>query len=295
MTTVPSSRDDQPDIWMCLLPALLAWAWLVVKASKMWTAMPDLSFGWLVPILCGFLLWEVWENQPPFVCRWGWRSGLVTFLGLGLFFIFQVYVAAIGVKPAGLAGLGMATMILVIGNLHYVYGPRRWLGMFFPFAFLLIALPVPSVIQTGITTTLQHYVAAVTVEILAIWGIPAQLGGNIIYLSTGPVGIDEACSGIRSLQSAMMATLFIGYLSLKGFWMRSFLLGVGVAVAVLGNLMRVFFLSYQGHHYGLEAIDTHHDSAGWSILIFTVAGVAFVAWALSQLQRRLNLLSREEL
>ncbi len=90
MTTVPSSRDDQPDIWMCLLPALLAWAWLVVKASKMWTAMPDLSFGWLVPILCGFLLWEVWENQPPFVCRWGWRSGLVTFLGLGLFFIFQV-------------------------------------------------------------------------------------------------------------------------------------------------------------------------------------------------------------
>ena len=55
----------------------------------------------------------------------------------------------------------------------------------FPFAFLLIALPVPSVIQTGITTTLQHYVAAVTVEILAIWGIPAQLGGNIIFLSTG--------------------------------------------------------------------------------------------------------------
>ena len=167
--------------------------------------------------------------------------------------------------------------------------------MFFPFAFLLIALPVPLVIQTEITTTLQHYVAAVTVEILAIWGIPAELGGNIIYLSTGPVGIDEACSGIRSLQSAMMATLFIGYLSLKGFWMRSFLLGAGVAVAVLGNLMRVFFLSYQGHHYGLEAIDTHHDSAGWSILIFTVAGVAFVAWALSQLQRRLNLLSREEL
>ena len=207
---------------------------------------------------------------------------------------FQAYVAAIGVKPAGLAGLGMATMILVIGNLHYVYGPRRWLEMFFPFAFLLIALPVPSVIQTGITTTLQHYVAAVTVEILGVWGIPAQLGGNIIYLSTGPVGIDEACSGIRSLQSAMMATLFIGYLSLKGFWMRSFLLGAGVALAVLGNLMRVFFLSYQGHHYSLEAIDTHHDSAGWSILIFTVAGVAFVAWALSQLQRRLNLLSREE-
>ena len=67
MTTVPSSREDQPNIWMCLLPALLAWAWLVVKASKMWTAMPDLSFGWLVPILCGFLLWEVWEHQPPFV------------------------------------------------------------------------------------------------------------------------------------------------------------------------------------------------------------------------------------
>ena len=109
---------------------------------------------------------------------------------------------------------------------------------------------------------MQHYVAAVTVEILAIWGFPAQLGGNIISPpTTGPVGIDEACSGIRSLQSAMMATLFIGYLSLKSFWMRSFLLGAGVAVAVLGNLIREFFLSYQGHHFGLEAIDTNHDSA----------------------------------
>ena len=120
--------------------------------------------------------------------------------------------------------------------------------------------------------------AAVTFEILTIWGIPVQLGRNIIYLSTGPVGIDETCRGIRSLQSAMMATLFICYLSLKGFWMRSFLLVAGVAVAVLGNLMRVFFPSYQGHHYGFEAIDTNDDSAGWSIFIFTLAGVAFVAW-----------------
>ena len=48
----------------------------------------------------------------------------------------------------------------------------------------------------------------------------------------------------------MMATLFIGYLSVNSFRMRPFQLG---------------------------------------------AAVAFVAWALSQLQRCLNLLSREEL
>ena len=68
----------------------------------------------------------------------------------------------------------------------------------------------------------------------------------------------------------MMATLFIGCLWLNSFWMRSFLLGAGVVVAVLGkgvvvavlgNLMRVFFLSYQGHHFGVEAIDTNHYSA----------------------------------
>ena len=45
MTTIQSSREDQPNIWKCLLPAFLAWVWLLVKASKMWTAMPDLSFG----------------------------------------------------------------------------------------------------------------------------------------------------------------------------------------------------------------------------------------------------------
>src|SRR5262249_2127419 len=101
-------------------------------------------------------------------------------------------------------------------------------------------------------------------------------------------GIDEACSGIRSLQSAVMATLFIGYLTLRKNSLRLLLLGAGILIAIGGNLLRSFFLSYVAHSKGAAAIAAFHDAAGWSILSFTAAGVAFVAWLLGRVEKASN-------
>jgi hypothetical protein len=48
------------------------------------------------------------------------------------------------------------------------------------------------------------------VEVLGWLGIPAMAHGNVIEVATGMVGIDEACSGIRSFQSSLMISLFFG-------------------------------------------------------------------------------------
>ncbi len=41
--------------------------------------------------------------------------------------------------------------------------------------------------------------AWMTVTTLVWFGIPAVQMGNVIQIPTGTVGIDEACSGVRSL------------------------------------------------------------------------------------------------
>lgn len=274
-----------------LLPSFLAMGWLGSKASWFWNHQADLQFGWVVALLCGFLFWESWQSKPGIQLRCTWFSGLTGLAGFGFFFIFQIYQAAFGLKPASMVGLALAAMFMVVSNLYFVFGWQGISRFLFAYAFILISLPMPSVVQGTLVNGLQHQVASVTVELLNLFGIPARLAGSVIHLSTGPVGVDDACSGIRSLQSSVMVTLFIGFMSLRYFSLKCLLLVTGIMLAVFGNLVRVFFLSYQAHAHGVEAIKASHDAAGWSILIFTVAGVVISSWFLSKIQARLDRIS----
>jgi exosortase len=155
----------------------------------------------------------------------------------------------------------------------------------FPFAFLLFSFPIPSVIYSPVVVGLQSFVATINVELLRLGGIPASQAGSLIHLPGGTVGIDEACSGVRSLQSTVMATCFISYLTLRSRLFQSMLLFLGISLAVFGNLVRSLFLSYTANSQGVQAIEKFHDAAGWSILLFTAVGVAGLAFGLARLEK----------
>ena len=55
-------------------------------------------------------------------------------------------------------------------------------------------------------------VASVTADAVGIWGIPALREGNLLQIWNGTGGIDEACSGVRSLQTCIMWGLYPGAL-----------------------------------------------------------------------------------
>jgi len=88
-----------------------------------------------------------------------------------------------------------------------------WVRHFaFPVGFILVAVVWPWRIEKGLTQDLMQVVASLTVELLGWLDIPALQRGNLIELGTGTVGIDEACSGIRSFQATLMISLFLGEL-----------------------------------------------------------------------------------
>jgi len=132
---------------------------------------------------------------------------------------------------------------------------------------------------------LQSLVARFNVELLNLIGIPAQQIGSLIHLPNGTVGIDEACSGVRSLQSTIMAAIFIGYVSLKRNSLRLVLFGAGVILAIVGNIGRSLYLSLMAHWRGMDAIERVHDAAGWSVLAFTAAGVILLSWIIGRAEK----------
>jgi exosortase len=270
---------------LMLAPSFLAMAWLVTKVSWFWNHRPDLQFGWVVLMLCGYLFFEAWEKRPALRTTPHWGGILLAIAGAFWLFVVQIYQAAFGVNSASTTGLSLGVLMMVLANLWCVFGGLGMRHFAFSFCFILIALPLPGAIHSPLVNGLQRVVTSINVELLNLLGIPAVRLGSIIKLPTCAVGVDEACSGIRSLQSTIMATLFIGYLTLKNNGSRAMLLFLGIGLAVLGNLIRSMSLTLAANARGSEGVTAAHDMAGWSILIFTVTGVVFCAWGLSKLEK----------
>jgi len=137
----------------------------------------------------------------------------------------------------------------------------------FPICFFLVAVPWPYPLETFLVQTLTRLNVGATLELLGWSGVPAIQHGNVIEISTGAVGIDEACSGIRSMQATLMLSLFLGELYALSVRRRLWCVFAGFALAFVFNAGRTLLLTQVGQAHGIRAIAAWHDPAGVTILV----------------------------
>src|SRR5205814_10714352 len=164
----------------------------------------------------------------------------------------------------------------------YLAGGVRWLRHFaFPILFFLVAVPWPTSLEQIVLQGLMRIDALINVEFLTAIGIPAVQMGNVIEVGSGYVGIDEACTGIPSVQGTFMVSLFLGEFYGFSVLRRLLLVISGALLAFLCNLVRTFLLVWLGAERGIGAIKNWHDPAGHTILVICLLGL----WGLSLLLR----------
>jgi exosortase len=281
-----SGASARAALW--LLPLAVVAAWWVRDLSFEWSSLVEYRFGPIVVMLTAYLVWERWPTRPK-------PEAPVSFApSLALASFGFVCVLAAELYRIGLARTPTSSMLLSIGCASFiaaqllVLAGRPTLRHFlFPLLFFFIAVPIPKFFWNPIVLGLQSFVAMLNVETLRVMGIPAERHVHIIQLPNTQVGVDEACSGVRSLQSSIMAALFVGDLTLRRWgWKVFFVLG-GVGLAIAGNFVRSLYLSLTAYRHGAEALKAVHDAAGWSVLAFTAVGVVLLALLVSRLDRGL--------
>jgi exosortase/archaeosortase family protein len=108
---------------------------------------------------------------------------------------------------------------------------------------------------------------SVTTELLGAFGVPAVPHGNVIEIATGMVGVDDACSGIRSFQATLMISLFFGELYALTAMRRVLCVFAGFGLSFVFNVARTTLLTWVAAHKGTAAIASWHDPAGVTILV----------------------------
>jgi exosortase/archaeosortase family protein len=124
----------------------------------------------------------------------------------------------------------------------------------------------------------MHGTAGATADILCLIGIPSVQSGNLVHIETGVIDIDEACSGIRSLQAMIMLSLFLGELFRLKLSGRILLMALGLAFTLLANVLRTVILGSIGFGQGMSAVDRYHDATGLSVLIFSLSCTLLAAF-----------------
>ncbi|MFM8458199.1 MAG: exosortase/archaeosortase family protein, partial [Chthoniobacterales bacterium] len=93
----------------------------------------------------------------------------------------------------------------------------------------------------------------------------------------------DACSGIRSFQSSIMAALFLGELYALRWGYRIALVAIGLFAAYAFNVIRMLILSIAVANGGVDALDKLHDPAGFAILIATMGVLWLLCWGFQKI------------
>src|SRR5271165_1121402 len=255
------------------------WSTLIAPLSQHWAVNPQYSFGWFVPAICAYLFLIRWRTRPPAevahsgVARWVfWIAG---------FALLPTWLVEQANPDWRLISwlLAFEIVALCLCAIYFV-GGRSWLGHFaFSFCFILISIPWPGAIDDIVVHGLTQAATVATVGSLNLFHIAAVQHGNLIAVKTGLVVVDEACSGIRSLQATLMVSLFFGELHRASKLRRVLLVLCGALIAFLCNIGRTFFLAAIAAKDGVEAISNWHDPLGFTVLAICL----LLVWSLARL------------
>ena len=263
------------------------WFILCRQLSGEWSVNEQYNYGWFVPFFALYLFWLRWQDRPePEIS--GQRSavsrqkskpvaaaiGIAALLLLLPIRLFEI--ANPEWRPLGwIHAVSVATLTLLY---LWCVGGIPWLRHFaFPVAFFFVAIPWVTPVEVPIIQGLMRMVAAVAAETVTLFGIPTQLEGNLIRVSSGLVGVNEACSGVRSLQTALMIGLLFGELKRLSIWRRVALVASAIAIALAANFCRAVFLVWIAATRNISEVSRWHELAGYAIVGLVFVGTLILA------------------
>jgi len=252
--------------WQVSILAALAlglyWSTLTRLVAQWWHD-PNFSHGFFVPLFSTFVLWQERDRLARIAPKPAWIGLVILASALGLLIVGQL--------GAELFLARLSLLVLIAGGVILFQGWRWFRAILFPWAFLLLMIPIPNLIFNQITFPLQLRASRVAAFTLPLFGVPILAEGNVIHLPAMSLEVAEACSGIRSLMSLATLAIIYGYLTEKRLWVRWVLALAAVPIAILANSIRIIGTGLLVQYWDPDKAEGYfHASWGWIIFVVSL-------------------------
>src|SRR5437868_289818 len=264
---IPGQSSGMISRWQAALIVLLVvWIYLPVLArlSSQWWHDPNFSHGFFVPAFSFYVLWEKRGELAALRKKPSWT-------GLPIL-ISALAILIIGVLGAELFLSRLSLLFVIAGLVVFFLGWRHQKTILFPWAFLLLMIPIPSILFNQITFPLQLLASKLAAHVLPWMGVPVFREGNVIQLPAMALEVAEACSGIRSLLSLATLAIIYGYLMEPRISIRIILALASIPIAVTANSLRIVGTGLLVQYWDPQKAEGFfHTFSGWLIFVVSLA------------------------
>ena len=165
---------------------------------------------------------------------------------------------------------GFAFVGVVAGVVLVLWGTNALRRLWFPVALLLLMMPLPPIVISGLSFRLKMIAADWGVALASLVGVPVERMGSRLLLSEGrEMVVGSVCAGLRTLISLVgFGAVYIYACRLRGLW-RVGLFAATIPVARASNCLRIVSLIIVGHVWGVAvATGWYHEFSGPLVFLF---------------------------
>ncbi len=250
------------NLWFQLIPLgfvfSIFYSEAILKLISDWSNDPNFSHGFLIPFVALYMVWYK-KDELSELSEASEKNGIFIIL-LGML------IHIVGNVGAELFLMRFSIIITLAGMVIYFFGYAVFKKCLIPILYLILMIPIPSILWNKIAFPLQLFAAKMSAQTIGFLGIPVFREGNILHLSNTSLEVVDACSGIRSLTSLLALTgvfAFIAPLSPLKKWIL-FFSAVPIAVAV--NVIRLTITGAMAAWISPETAHGFlHDASGFII------------------------------
>lgn len=254
---------------------------VLARLAAAWWQDPNYSHGFLVPLFSGYVLMRERAALP----RLAWRPsnlGLLVMLGAVALLVF-------GTLAAELYTSRVSLVLLLAGIVLFLAGRITLHFLALPLGYLLLAIPIPALVQNHVVLPLQLVASSLSAAVLQMLGVVVFREGNLLHLGNTTLEVAQACSGIRSLMSLVALAIAYGYLARSRPWLRIVLVVLMLPVAVISNALRVVGTGIASYAFSPELADGFfHTFSGLLIFLTALVMMLVCDWLLRRLAQGIH-------
>jgi len=214
--------------------------------------------GWLVSQRVGLLR----PLTPVY-----WWPALIWMAGAGLVWLVG--------EAAGVGLFRQLGLVLMLqGAVAVTLGEKLVRGLLFPLGYALLLVPFGE----ELVPLLQTLTAHISMVLLHLSGIPAEMEGVFITTPAGFFEVAEACSGVNFLIAMLAYAVFAAHLCFRSWTRRIVFIVAALATTILANALRAYGTMVAAEIWGIEAAGgIDHIFYGWFFFGAVILLVMFVA------------------
>jgi len=246
------------------LTIAIVYAGTIAGLAREWTSSPDASYGL---VLVAVALAIIWRRRADLARASDMPSSSAEGLPL---FVGGLLLYVLGQLGADVFITRVSLVVVIAGAWWFVAGARSVRCVAAPLIFLLMAIPLPTLVVNAVTLPLQLTASRIAEQMLATAGVAVFRDGNLLELPSASLEVAEACSGLRSAVSLGAMSVLLAWTQ-PSWPHRAALVLAALPIAIVMNGLRITATALACEAWEAEAATgAWHTLTGWLTFVASV-------------------------